>query len=340
MKKKILSISLTLSLMLLCSCGNFSAGTTKEFVSTDTLSTTDTTKEFISTDTLSTTVSAVATTSDVITTTGMTQEPLKEIIISHSNIKYSENIAGTEGTQTTNEIIEIYSYKPSPYANEGYISNAYKLGTSAKTLTDRLAKLTLTEKTEKGTSNSSFQNYDYAAFPIEYETYWIKYGEFFYRITPQNNIVRAKTPFGDGNIMEADDALLTEILAIINYAPRNYYISEFDKETDTLHINHIYKADDSGISIKITELVQTKNLNKNGTGYNVFYSITAQVISETDRQIDITLIPPESDNVQPRIIKSLDLKSGAAQSVTFHYDAYTKGVYIEAGNNLIYVTLF
>lgn len=164
-------------------------------------------------------------------------------------------------------------------------------------------------------------------YSAERGTMWIESSGKIYRLTPDlSQICLVKTHFGEGKVLEITDEFKTNVNNAWHYAPYDYYKGTYNKGDYTVDLTSVFK---SGSSIKLNiKKIQIES------GYDPNNTITIELISSVDQEVNIKLRCQQSDdNLATGDYKTVQLKKGEPTTVDLTFGGwpnFTYWVYIEA----------
>ena len=156
---------------------------------------------------------------------------------------------------------------------------------------------------------------------------WIESGNKIYRLTPDlSQICLVETHFGEGKVLEMTDAFKTNVNNAWHYAPYDYYKGTYNKGDYTVDLESVFK---SGSTVQLSiKKIQIES------GYDPNNTITVELISSVDQELNIKLHCQQSDdNLAAGDYKTLQLKKGEPTTVDLTFGGWpdcTYWVYIEA----------
>lgn len=164
-------------------------------------------------------------------------------------------------------------------------------------------------------------------YPVERGTMWIESSGKIYRLTPDlSQICLVETHFGEGKVLEITDEFKTNVNNAWYYAPYDYYKGTYNKGDYTVNLTSVFK---SGSSIRLSiKKIQIES------GYDPNNTITVELISSVDQEVNIKLHCQQSDdNLAAGDYKTVQLKKGEPTTVDLTFGGwpnFTYWVYIEA----------
>lgn len=166
-------------------------------------------------------------------------------------------------------------------------------------------------------------------FPVERGTMWIETDGSIYRLTPDlSQICRVDTHFGEGRVLEMNEAFKTDVNNAWYYAPYNYYKGTYQSGDDTVELNRVFISD-SSVELRIKKIQIEKKYNPQNT-------ITVELISTVDQTVAIKLHCQQSDdNFELGDGKMINLTKGVAETVDLTFGGWKDfryWVYIEVDN--------
>lgn len=164
-------------------------------------------------------------------------------------------------------------------------------------------------------------------YAAERGTMWIESGNKIYRLTPDlSQICLVETPFGEGKVLEITDAFKTNVNNAWHYAPYDYYKGTYNKGDSTVELNSVFK---SGSTVQLS----IKKIHIE-SGYDPKNTITVELISSVDQEVNIKLHCQQSDdNLAAGDYRTVQLKKGEPTTVDLTFGGwpnFTYWVYIEA----------
>lgn len=173
-------------------------------------------------------------------------------------------------------------------------------------------------------------------YAAERGTMWIESGNKIYRLTPDlSQICLVETHFGEGKVLEITDAFKTNVNNAWHYAPYDYYKGTYNKGDYTVDLESVFK---SGSSIKLSiKKIQIES------GYDPNNTITVELISSVDQEVNIKLHCQQSDdNLAAGDYRTVQLKKGEPTTVDLIFGGwpnFTYWVYIEADYTKAEITI-
>lgn len=164
-------------------------------------------------------------------------------------------------------------------------------------------------------------------YAAERGTMWIESGNKIYRLTPDlSQICLVETHFGEGKVLEITDAFKTNVNNAWHYVPYDYYKGTYNKGDYTVDLESVFK---SGSTVQLSiKKIQIES------GYDPTNTITVELISSVDQELNIKLHCQQSDdNLAAGDYKTLQLKKGEPTTVDLTFGGWpdcTYWVYIEA----------
>lgn len=164
-------------------------------------------------------------------------------------------------------------------------------------------------------------------YAAERGTMWIESGNKIYRLTPDlSQICLVETHFGEGKVLEITDAFKTNVNNAWHYVPYDYYKGTYNKGDYTVDLESVFK---SGSTVQLSiKKIQIES------GYDPTNTITVELISSVDQEVNIKLHCQQSDdNLAAGDYKTLQLKKGEPTTVDLTFGGwsnFTYWVYIEA----------
>ena len=164
-------------------------------------------------------------------------------------------------------------------------------------------------------------------YAAERGTMWIESGNKIYRLTPDlSQICLVETHFGEGKVLEITDAFKTNVNNAWHYAPYDYYKGTYNKGDYTVDLESVFK---SGSTVQLSiKKIQIES------GYDPKNTITVELISSVDQEVNIKLHCQQSDdNLAVGDYRTVQLKKGEPTTVDLTFGGwpnFTYWVYIEA----------
>ena len=164
-------------------------------------------------------------------------------------------------------------------------------------------------------------------YAAERGTMWIESGNKIYRLTPDlSQICLVETHFGEGKVLEITDAFKTNVNNAWRYAPYDYYKGTYNKGDYTVDLESVFK---SGSTVQLSiKKIQIES------GYDPKNTITVELISSVDQEVNIKLHCQQSDdNLAVGDYRTVQLKKGEPTTVDLTFGGwpnFTYWVYIEA----------
>lgn len=164
-------------------------------------------------------------------------------------------------------------------------------------------------------------------YAAERGTMWIESGNKIYRLTPDlSQICLVETHFGEGKVLEITDAFKTNVNNAWHYAPYDYYKGTYNKGDYTVDLESVFK---SGSTVQLSiKKIQIES------GYDPNNTITVELISSVDQEVNIMLHCQQSDdNLAAGDYRTVQLKKGEPTTVDLTFGGwpnFTYWVYIEA----------
>ena len=164
-------------------------------------------------------------------------------------------------------------------------------------------------------------------YAAECGTMWIESGNKIYRLTPDlSQICLVETHFGEGKVLEITDEFKTDVNNAWHYAPYDYYKGTYNKGDYTVDLTSVFKSG-STVQLSIKE-IQIES------GYDPNNTITVELISSVDQEVNIKLHCQQSDdNLAAGDYRTVQLKKGEPTTVDLTFGGwpnFTYWVYIEA----------
>lgn len=164
-------------------------------------------------------------------------------------------------------------------------------------------------------------------YAAERGTMWIESGNKIYRLTPDlSQICLVETHFGEGKVLEITDEFKTDVNNAWRYAPYDYYKGTYNKGDYTVDLTSVFK---SGSTVQLSiKKIQIES------GYDPNNTITVELISSVDQEVNIQLRCQQSDdNLAVGDYRTVQLKKGEPTTVDLTFGGwpnFTYWVYIEA----------
>lgn len=173
-------------------------------------------------------------------------------------------------------------------------------------------------------------------YAAERGTMWIESGNKIYRLTPDlSQICLVETHFGEGKVLEITDAFKTNVNNAWHYAPYDYYKGTYNKGDSTVELNSVFK---SGSTVQLS----IKKIHIE-SGYDPKNTITVELISSVDQEVNIKLHCQQSDdNLAAGDYRTVQLKKGEPTTVDLTFGGwpnFTYWVYIEADYTKAEITI-
>ena len=164
-------------------------------------------------------------------------------------------------------------------------------------------------------------------YAAERGTMWIESGNKIYRLTPDlSQICLVETHFGEGKVLEITDAFKTNVNNAWHYAPYGYYKGTYNKGDYTVDLESVFKSG-STVQLRIKK-IQIES------GYDPNNTITVELISSVDQEVNIKLHCQQSDdNLAAGDYRTVQLKKGEPTTVDLTFGGWPNfiyWVYIEA----------
>lgn len=214
------------------------------------------------------------------------------------------------------------------YTWDGWGISTKKVGACdvAYNIIDALKAMKETGETVPKISDEVFEigGGQYAA---ERGTMWIESGNKIYRLTPDlSQICLVETHFGEGKVVEITDEFKTNVNNAWHYAPYDYYKGTYNKGDYTVNLTSVFK---SGSTVQLSiKKIQIES------GYDPTNTITVELISSVDQEVNIKLHCQQSDdNLAAGDYRTVQLKKGEPTTVDLTFGGwpnFTYWVYIEA----------
>lgn len=214
------------------------------------------------------------------------------------------------------------------YTWDGWGISTKKVGACdvAYNIIDALKAMKETGETVPKISNDVFE-IGGGQYPVERGTMWIESAGKIYRLTPDlSQICFVETHFGEGKVLEITDEFKTNVNNAWHYAPYDYYKGTYNKGDYTVDLESIFK---SGSTVQLSvKKIQIES------GYDPKNTITVELISSVDQEVNIKLNCQQSDdNLAAGDYRTVQLKKGEPTTVDLTFGGwpnFTYWVYIEA----------
>ena len=173
-------------------------------------------------------------------------------------------------------------------------------------------------------------------YAAERGTMWIESGNKIYRLTPDlSQICLVETHFGEGKVLEITDAFKTNVNNAWHYAPYDYYKGTYNKGDYTVNLTSVFK---SGSTVQLSiKKIQIES------GYDPNNTITVELISSVDQEVNIKLHCQQSDdNLAAGDYRTVQLKKGEPTTVDLTFGGwpnFTYWMYIEADYTKAEITI-
>lgn len=173
-------------------------------------------------------------------------------------------------------------------------------------------------------------------YAAERGTMWIESGNKIYRLTPDlSQICLVETHFGEGKVLEITDAFKTNVNNAWHYAPYDYYKGTYNKGDYTVDLESVFK---SGSTVQLSiKKIQIES------GYDPNNTITVELISSVDQEVNIMLHCQQSDdNLAAGDYRTVQPKKGEPTTVDLTFGGwpnFTYWVYIEADYTKAEITI-
>lgn len=173
-------------------------------------------------------------------------------------------------------------------------------------------------------------------YAAERGTMWIESGNKIYRLTPDlSQICLVETHFGEGKVLEITDAFKTNVNNAWHYAPYDYYKGTYNKGDYTVDLESVFK---SGSTVQLSiKKIQIES------GYDPKNTITVELISSVDQEVNIKLHCQQSDdNLAVGDYRTVQLKKWEPTTVDLTFGGwpnFTYWVYIEADYTKAEITI-
>ena len=164
-------------------------------------------------------------------------------------------------------------------------------------------------------------------YAAERGTMWIESGNKIYRLTPDlSQICLVETHFGEGKVLEMTEEFKTNVNNAWHYAPYDYFKGTYNKGDYTVDLESVFK---SGSTVQLSiKKIQIES------GYDPKNTITVELISSVDQEVNIKLHCQQSDdNLAAGDYRTVQLKKGKPTTVDLTFGGwpnFTYWVYIEA----------
>ena len=205
----------------------------------------------------------------------------------------------------------------------------------AYNIIDALKAMKETGETVPKISDEVFE-IDGGQYAAERGTMWIESGNKIYRLTPDlSQICLVETHFGEGKVLEITDAFKTNVNNAWHYAPYDYYKGTYNKGDYTVNLTSVFK---SGSTVQLSiKKIQIES------GYDPNNTITVELISSVDQEVNIKLHCQQSDdNLAAGDYRTVQLKKGEPTTVDLTFGGwpnFTYWVYIEADYTKAEITI-
>lgn len=196
----------------------------------------------------------------------------------------------------------------------------------AYNIIDALKAMKETGETVPKISDEVFEIFG-GPYSAERGTMWIESGNKTYRLTPDlSQICLVETHFGEGKVLEMTEEFKTNVNNAWHYAPYDYFKGTYNKGDYTVDLESVFK---SGSTVQLSiKKIQIES------GYDPNNTITVELISSVDQELNIKLHCQQSDdNLAAGDYKTLQLKKGEPTTVDLTFGGwpnFTYWVYIEA----------
>ena len=173
-------------------------------------------------------------------------------------------------------------------------------------------------------------------YAAERGTMWIESGNKIYRLTPDlSQICLVETHFGEGKVLEMTEEFKTNVNNAWHYAPYDYYKGTYNKGDYTVDLESVFK---SGSTVQLSiKKIQIES------GYDPNNTITVELISSVDQEVNIKLHCQQSDdNLAAGDYRTVQLKKGEPTTVDLTFGGwpnFTYWVYIEADFTKVEITI-
>ena len=173
-------------------------------------------------------------------------------------------------------------------------------------------------------------------YSAERGTMWIESSGNIYRLTSDlSQICLVETHFGEGKVLEITDEFKTNVNNAWYYAPYDYYKGTYNKGDYTVDLESIFK---SGSTVQLSiKKIQIES------GYDPTNTITVELISSVDQEVNIKLNCQQSDdNLAAGDYRTVQLKEGEPTTVDLTFGGWqnsTYWVYIEADSTKAEITI-
>ena len=197
----------------------------------------------------------------------------------------------------------------------------------AYNIIDALKAMKETGETVPKISDEVFDEIDGGPYSAERGTMWIESGNKIYRLTPDlSQICLVETHFGEGKVLEMTEEFKTNVNNAWNYAPYDYYKGTYNNGDYTVNLTSVFKSSSTvQLSIKQIQI---------DSGYDPTNTITVELISSVDQEVNIKLNCQQSDdNLAAGDYRTVQLKKGEPTTVELTFGGwpnFTYWVYIEA----------
>ena len=173
-------------------------------------------------------------------------------------------------------------------------------------------------------------------YSAERGTMWIESAGKIYRLTPDlSQICLVETHFGEGKVLEITDEFKTNVNNAWHYAPYDYYKGTYNKGDYTVDLTSVFR---SGSTVQLSiKKIQIES------GYDPNNTITVELISSVDQEVNIKLHCQQSDdNLAAGDYRTVQLKKGEPTTVDLTFGGwpnFTYWVYIEADYTKAEITI-
>lgn len=202
------------------------------------------------------------------------------------------------------------------------LKNMKETGKVAEKLSDDVL-----EKTGDGLSGE---------FPVPPGTIWIEAEGKIYRLAPDlSQICRVETHFGEGVVLEMDDAFQADVRDAWQYAPFDYYKGTYHSGDVTVELKNVF-ASASSVELRIKEI----RIEQTEDPHN---RITVELLSSVDQPAAIKLHCEQSDdNMALGGGTIVDLRKGIAETVELTFGGWGDcryWVYLMVDNTVAEITI-
>ena len=226
------------------------------------------------------------------------------------------------------------------YVNDWMLFTTKTIGNSstATDLIDRLAKLNPTGEKSMKMSDKPFDMDDYTNYdPYIYAgTTWLEIGDKIYRVYPASNTISlVERHYGEGEILDAPDDLIKDIINAYQYYPHDYYTGNYSRSDGVLSLDHVYTGKtDVTVSIKSIKLASSDSEPS---------VITLELVSTEDKTFNLSAETYQGDDIVGGFATQVvELKVGEKKTVELSLYAWSCSMYsmnINIDNTVIDITV-